>query len=99
MGPDFEKSKSRKKKGVDEEGGAMELGGDQSAVPIAAVSVPNVISPNKANAPATITIEIEEIPTFITGIVYCRDHKVLNKLEEATKNMSTPGFYNLRHLI
>jgi hypothetical protein len=46
-------------------------------------TVPAPISPTKTavqNAP--IIIEIEEIPTFVNNIVYCRDKKALQKIED-----------------
>lgn len=67
--------------------------------------MPNITSPQKVGnngnipVPAPVTIEIEEIPTFVSSIVFCRDPKMLTKLEEGSKNMVAPGYYNLRHLI
>lgn len=105
MGADFEKSRSRRKK-VDAElaeNASEPTTPNQVPAMPGAVSLPNVGPQSKpgasGNFPSTITIEVEEIPTFITGIVFCRDHKALTKLEESSKNMVSPGYFNLRHLI
>lgn len=48
---------------------------------------------------ASPVVEVEDISTFVNNIVYCRDPKVLSKLEESSRNMTQPGYYNLRLLI
>jgi hypothetical protein len=87
MGVEFDKQKS-KKRAVD--------GVDEPVAQAGAVSLPQVSSPTKQGP---ITIEVEEIPLFVTGIVFCRDVKVLARMDESNRGMSTPGYYNLRQLV
>lgn len=89
MGAEFDKQKSKKK--------APE--GDDPVPCAGAVSLPQVSSPSKTQPPAPITIEVEEIPMFVNGIVFCRDVKILHRLDETNRGMSTPGYYNLRQLV
>lgn len=95
MGADFDRQKGKKRLKTDNQDG-LELQLQQQP---GAVILPSVVSPSK-NAPATVTIEVEEIPLFVNGIVFCRDHKMLNKIaENSSKSTATPGYFNLRHLI
>ena len=107
MGADFDKSKGRKRHPTISEGD-IETSSLLTVPPLSGVngfSLPPGLLPsspsktqNYGNAPAPV-VEVEDISTFVTNIVYCRDPKVLSKLEESSRNMTQPGYYNLRLLI